>query len=58
MTEIKQLMRQSVFTGEIVDPGGRVLHFGGRSVRVSDECNSCDARAIRRFIQEAQVTAG
>lgn len=51
ISDVKTMMYDYGFTGEMADPGGRVLKFGNKSLRVSDMCNSCDARKIEEFLE-------
>jgi hypothetical protein len=53
MAEAKSLVRESGFTGEVVDPGGRVLYFGTRHLRLQDQCNACDEKTIMKFLSGA-----
>lgn len=46
------MLKRLGFTGEMLDPGGRVLSFeDGRRLRLSDMCDSCDFEKIREFAE-------
>lgn len=51
ISHARRLANEAGIVSEHADPGGREIRFSdGRKLRLSDQCNSCDARRIREFL--------
>lgn len=51
MPMIKRRLAEAGLCGEYVAPGGRLLEFrDGRTLRLHDECSTCDAAKITDFL--------
>lgn len=49
--DIRRELRDAGFSGEGVNPGGRMLFFrDGRRLQIGDQCFVCDAKKIRAFL--------
>ncbi len=50
----RKLAHENGLTGEMVDPGGRVLFFPFGRVRLGDHCNWCDYEDLRKAINQRE----
>ena len=55
---LRMLCMQAEITSQLVDPGGLALKFrltGHKVLRLVGECNLCDIKAIREFIEKERI---
>lgn len=55
--EFRKELQEHGYSGELADPGGRVIFFrpafgGRREIRISDCCLDCDEKMIREAWKE------
>ena len=48
----KNLIRKHILIGEYVNPGGRELIFSFGRINISDQCNWCDYKKIKKEIED------